>query len=116
MYSTGQWKGKRFPRVVRVRPASRRRSNIFRAADTMRATRTRGSKHTGDGNQFLGIHVVKLPEGVIVELELGIDRNLTNMRLKMLTEAKPAEQINKYLYSSHRRDNYGSLVRSSDLA
>ena len=57
--------------------ASRLRSNIFLAVGTMQATRTRGSKHAGDGNKFLGM--VELPEGAIVELELGIDKKLTNM-------------------------------------
>ena len=78
----------------------------------MRATCTRGSKDAGDGNQFLG--VVELPEGAIEELELGIDRKLMNMRSKMLTEAEL--YIDKYLYSSHEHDNYGSLVRSCDFA
>ena len=80
----------------------------------MRATRARGSKHAGDGNQFLV--VVELREAAIAELELGIDRKPMNMRLKKLTEAELAEQIDKYLYSSHRCDNFGSLVRSSDFA
>ena len=80
----------------------------------MRATRARGSKHAGDGNQFLG--VVELPEGAIVELELSIDRNPTNMRSKMLIEAELAEQIDKYSYSCYKDDNFGGLVRSSDFA
>ena len=32
----------------------------------------RGSTHTGDGNQFMG--VVELPKGMIVELEFSIDK------------------------------------------
>ena len=40
-------------------------------------TCARGSKHAGNGNQFLG--VVKLPEGAIVELELGINKKPTKM-------------------------------------
>ena len=80
----------------------------------MRATRARGSKHVGDSNQFLG--VVELPEGAIVELELGIDRKPANMRSTMLIEAELVEQIDKYLYSSHKRDNFGGLVQSSDFA
>ena len=67
-----------------------------------------GNKHAGNGNQFLG--VVKLPEGAIVELELGIDKKPTKMRAKMLIEAELVELINKYLYSSHKHGDLGSLV------
>ena len=102
------------PRAICVCLASCLQSNIYLAAGTMRATCTHGNKHAGDGNQFFG--VVELPEGVIIELELGIDRKPTNMRLKMLIETKLAEQSDKYLYSSHKRDNFGGLVRSSDFA
>ena len=37
----------------------------------------RGSKYAGDGNQFLS--VVELPEGAIVEWELGIAKKPMNM-------------------------------------
>lgn len=53
---------------------------------------------------------------MIVELKLGIDRKTTNMQSKMLIEAKLAEQSDMYLYSSHKRDNFGGLVRLSDFA
>ena len=72
-----------------------------------------GSKHAGDGNQFMG--VVELPEGAIVELELSINKKPTNMRSKVLMEAELVEQINKYLYSSHGCDDFGGLVQSSDF-
>ena len=48
----------------------------------------------GNGNQFLG--VVKLPEGAIIELELGINKKPTKMQAKMLIEAELFEQIDKY--------------------
>ena len=44
----------------------------------------------------------RLAEGAIVELELGIDREPTNMRSKMLTEAELVEHIDKYLHSRHK--------------
>ena len=59
-YSIDQQKGKRFPRAIRMRPASCQQSTIFLAAGTMQATGARESKHEGDGNQFMG--VVQLPE------------------------------------------------------
>ena len=59
--------------------------------------------------------VVELPEGVIVELELSIDKKPTNMRSKALMEAELVEQIDKYVYSSHGRGDFGGLVRSSDF-
>ena len=99
-------------RAICVRVASCPWSNIFLAAGTIRATHARESKPTSDDNQFLG--VVGFSEGVIVELELGIDKKSTNMRLKILTEAELAEEINKYLHSSHQRDNFGGLVRLSE--
>ena len=52
----------------------------------------RGSKHAGDGKQFLR---------AIVELELGIDRKPTNMRSKMLTEAELVEYRKVWLISAH---------------
>ena len=49
--------------------------------------------------------MVELPEGAIVELELGIYKKPTKIRVI------EAEQINKYLYNnSHKRDDLGSLV------
>ena len=78
----------------------------------MRVTQTicviwaHGSKHTDDGNQILG--VVELPEDAIVELEFSMDKKPTYMWSKMLVEAKLVEQINKYLYSSHKRDDLAS--------
>ena len=59
------------------------------AAGTLWTTRARGSKHTGDGNQFMGM--VELPEGAIVELELSINKKPTNMQSKVLMEAKLVE-------------------------
>ena len=38
LYSTGQWKGKHFPRAICGRPASYPQSNVFLAVGTMRAT------------------------------------------------------------------------------
>ena len=39
----------------------------------------------------------RVAERAIVELELGIDRKATNMRLKLLTEAELVEHIEKRL-------------------
>ena len=58
------------------------------ATVTMRATRTRGSKHA-----VMEINVVKLPKGAILELELSIDKNPTNMRTKVLIEVELVKQI-----------------------
>ena len=71
---------------------------------------TRGSKHAGEGNQFMGM--VKLPEGAIVELKLRIDRN---MRSKVLLEAELVQKTNKYLHSSHRYGDFDDLVQASDF-
>ena len=62
---------------------------------------THGSKYAGSGNQFMG--VVEL-------LELSINKKPMSMRLKVLIEAKLVEQIDKYLYSSHKHGDFGSLV------
>ena len=97
VYSTDQRKGKHIPRAI---PTSYPRSIIFLAVGAMRATRARGSKHTGDGNQFMS--VVELPKGTIIELELRIDKKPTNMRTKVLIEAELFEQVDKYLYSSYK--------------
>ena len=40
--------------------------------------------------------VVELSEGEIVELKLRIDRKPTNMRSKVLLEAKLVQKIDKY--------------------
>ena len=101
-YSTDQRKGKRFPRAIHGRPVS-----------CPQSTCASGSKHTGEGNQFMG--VIKLPEGAIVEVELSIDKKSTNMQSKVLMEAELVEQINKYVYSNHGRGDFGSLVQSSDF-
>ena len=37
------------------------------------------------------------------------------MRSKVQTEAKQVEQYNKYLYSSHKRGDFGGLVQLSEL-
>ena len=81
-----------------MHPTSCPWSTIFLAVGTMRVTRTRGSKHTGDGNQFMG--VVELPEGAIIELELSINKKPMYMRSKVLLEVE-------YLYSSHGRSDFG---------
>ena len=49
--------------------------------------------------------LVELPEGVIVELKLRINRKPTNMRLKVLLEAElhVVQKIDKYLNSSHSK-------------
>ena len=57
---------------------------------------THGSKHADDGNQFTGM--VELPKGMIIELELRIDKKPTNMQTKVLIEAELVEQVDKYLY------------------
>ena len=44
-----------------------------------------GSKYAGDGNKFLS--VVELPEGAIVELELGIAKKANEYVKKILKEA-----------------------------
>ena len=54
-----------------------------------------GSEHAGKGDQFMG--VVELPEGVIVELKLTIDRKPTNTQSKVLLEAELVQKIDKYL-------------------
>ena len=59
------------------------------------SVRALGSEHAGEGDQFMG--VVELPEGVIVELKLTIDRKPTNMQSKVLLEAELVQKINKYL-------------------
>ena len=59
-------------------------------------------------NLYMG--VVELREGAIVELELSINKKSTNMRSKMLKEAELVKQINKYLYNSHGRGDFGDLV------
>ena len=64
-----------------------------------------GSKHTGDGNLFMG--VVELPKGAIIVLELSIDNIPTNMQTKVLIEAK--------LYGSHKCGEFDGLVRLSNL-
>ena len=77
-----------------MHPASCLQSTIFLAAGTMRVTCARGSKHACNGNQFMGM--VELPKDAIVELELSIDKNPTNMQTKELIEAELVEQIDKY--------------------
>ena len=59
--------------------------------------------------------VVKLLEGAIIELKLRIDRNPTNMRWKVLLEAKLVQKIDKNLHSSHRCGDFGDLVRVRDF-
>ena len=61
--------------------------------------------------------VVELPEGAIIELKLRIDRNPTNMRWKVLLEAKLVQKIDKNLHSSHRCGDFGDLhvVRVRDF-
>ena len=94
-YGTGQWKGKHFPRAicgcptVECLPSCRYYAGnpllcVHAGAGCPwvlcgRPTpaRARGSKYAGNGNQFLG--VVELPEGAIVELELGIAKKPMNM-------------------------------------
>ena len=39
-----------------------------------------------------------LPKGVIIELELRIDKKPTNMQMEVMIEAKLVEQVDKYLY------------------
>ena len=50
----------------------------------------RGSKHA-DMAIFNFLGVAELPEGAIVELELGIDKEPTNMQSKMLVAAELVE-------------------------
>ena len=64
------------------------------SVDATWAIHVHGSQHTGEGNQFMG--VVELSEGEIVELKLRIDRKPTNMRSKVLLEAKLVQKIDKY--------------------
>ena len=54
--------------------------------------------------------VIELPKGAIVELEFSIDRKPMNMQSKVLIKAELVEQIDNYLYSSHKRSDFGSLV------
>ena len=61
--------------------------------------------HAGDGNQFMGM--VELPENVIVQLELSIDKKPMNMQSEVLVEAELVKKINKYLYSSHGHGDFG---------
>ena len=50
----------------------------------------------------------RVAERAIVELELGINRN---MRSKILTEVEIVEHIiDKYLRSCHKCDDFGDLV------
>ncbi len=72
--STGQRKGKRHLREICGCPASwpwlRLTACIFLVTDTMQVIGTR-YVIAGDGNHCMG--VLKLPNGAIVELKLGID-------------------------------------------
>ena len=94
-YGTGQRKGKHFPRAICGRPTVECLPSCrYYAGDPLLCARVsagclwvlcgrltpacaRRSKYAGDGNQFLG--VVELPEGAIVELELGIAKKPMNM-------------------------------------
>ena len=54
--------------------------------------------------------MVELPNSVIIELGLRINKNSTNMRTKVLTEAKLVEQIDR-----NNCGDFDGLVRSSDF-
>ena len=54
--------------------------------------------------------MVELPKDATIKLELSIDKEPM-----VLIEAELVEQIEKYLYSSHKRGDFDSLIRSSDF-